>query len=161
MNPYFYLMLQYGFLRIIVMRCAIWYHLVTLYQMRIVTFSKVTLLNECFFTFFKLYKWYQIVQRITYEEFISHFFLFRKFIFTKKPSIGFSSASKNSKEYISEHITEHLLHDHYDIVEKQCYNRSTKIDLLGNCHLFWSQMLSGYLCYPEFVFWENQVSLNS
>ena len=139
---------------IFVMFCPIWYHLAC-------NFTKSNIPPWVLFTFFKLCKWYQIVQRITYEEFISHFFLFRKFIFTKKPSIGFSSASKNSKEYISEHITEHLLHDHYDIVEKQCYNRSTKIDLLGNCHLFWSQMLSGYLCYPEFVFWENQVSLNS
>ena len=39
------------------------------------------------------------------------------------------------KEYLSEHIIEYLLHEHYDLVEKGCYNRSTKIDLLENWHL--------------------------
>ena len=64
---------------------------------------------------------------------------------------------KISKEYLPEYITEYFLHEHYDLVEKGCYNRSTKIDLLGNWHLFWSQILLGCLCYPEFALWETQV----
>ena len=60
------------------MRCAIWYHLYNLYNVKNthrealllvvkpVTSLKVTLLHECWSTFFKLYKWYQITQSITY-----------------------------------------------------------------------------------------------
>ena len=57
--------------------CAIWCHLCNLkkhekHPSRSVTFSKVTgfscsLLHGCFSRFFKLYKWYQIAQRITYD----------------------------------------------------------------------------------------------
>ena len=63
------------------MRCAIWYHLcniknvkntnggvlilVTL-QVKACNFTKIDTPPRVFFTFFKLYKWYQIAQRITY-----------------------------------------------------------------------------------------------
>ena len=68
-----------------VMFCVIWYHLynfknVKKYPWRSVTFIKVagfypaTLLKSnippwVFFTFLKLYKWYQIAQRIIYSTF--------------------------------------------------------------------------------------------
>ena len=64
-----------------VMHCAIWYHfynlknvkntrggvliLVTL-QALACNFTKINTLPWVFFTLFKLYKWYQIAQRITY-----------------------------------------------------------------------------------------------
>ena len=59
------------------MLCAIWYHLRNLKNVsekqpwRSVTFSKVVGFTKSntpwvFFTFFKLYEWYQIVQYITY-----------------------------------------------------------------------------------------------
>ena len=56
------------------MRCAIWYHLYNL-KRECVTFSNFALTCNftksntppwVFFTFFKLYKWYQIAQNITY-----------------------------------------------------------------------------------------------
>ena len=34
---------------------------------------KVKLLHGCFSRFLKLYKWYHIVERITYEDFAVHF----------------------------------------------------------------------------------------
>ena len=55
------------------------------------------------------------------------------------------------KEYLPEDIIEYILHEHYNLVEKGCYNRSTKIDPLGNWHLFSSQISSGYLRYTEFA----------
>ena len=33
-----------------------------------VTLLKVTLIHGCFFTFYKLFKWYQIAQCITYND---------------------------------------------------------------------------------------------
>ena len=57
------------------MLCAIWYHFYKLKNLKNthggVTFKpatllKVALLHGCFSRFFKLYKWYQIVQSITY-----------------------------------------------------------------------------------------------
>ena len=58
------------------MFCAIWYHLYNLKNVKN-THGEILLLVSCnftksstppwvFFTFFKLYKWYQIAQRITY-----------------------------------------------------------------------------------------------
>ena len=63
-----------------VMRCAIWYHLYNLknakkthggvsllvkLQVLACNFTKISTLPWVFFMFFKLYKWYQIAQRIT------------------------------------------------------------------------------------------------
>ena len=66
------------------MRCAIWYHLNNLKNVKN-TYERVLLLvklqaSACkftksntppwvFFTFFKLFRWYQIIQHITYEDF--------------------------------------------------------------------------------------------
>ena len=47
-----------------VVRCAIWYHLYNLTKVKNTP-------PWLFFTFFKLYKWYQIAQRITYFDFSS------------------------------------------------------------------------------------------
>ena len=58
------------FENIVVMRCEIWYHL---YNKKI---EKTTMEERyvwVFFTFFKLYKWYQIAQNITENVPISHF----------------------------------------------------------------------------------------
>ena len=52
-------------------------------------------------------------------------------------------------------MTEYLLPEHFDMVEKVQQklnktfqqNRSTKIGLLENRHLLWSQILSGYVIY--------------
>ena len=49
------------------MRCAIWYHLYNLKNVEN-NYGGVLLLVKVFFTFFKLYKWYQIAQRITCDE---------------------------------------------------------------------------------------------
>ena len=59
------------------MRCAIWYHLYNLenvkkHPWRSVTkiycnFTKSNTHGWLLFTFFKLYNWYQIMQRITYS----------------------------------------------------------------------------------------------
>ena len=64
------------------MRCAIWYHLYNLtnvknthggvltsvkLQTSACNFTKINAPLWVFFTFFKLYKWYQIVQRVTYK----------------------------------------------------------------------------------------------
>ena len=51
-----------------VVRCAIWYHL---YNLKNVENTHggvliLILLHWCFSRFFKLYKWYQTAQRITY-----------------------------------------------------------------------------------------------
>ena len=69
-----------------VVRCAIWYHLYSLknvknthggmlilvtLQAKASNFTKINTPPWVFFTFFKLYKWYQIAQRITYEIFSS------------------------------------------------------------------------------------------
>ena len=56
-------------------------------------------------------------------------------------------------------MREYLLHEHHDLVEKLCYNRLTKIDVLGSWHLFWCLILSGYLCYPEFALWDSSLFL--
>ena len=73
-----------NYLQRYVISCTIWCHLNNLkkrekYPWRSANFSKVaglkpatllnlTLLHGCFSRFFKLYKWYQIVQRITNEK---------------------------------------------------------------------------------------------
>ena len=83
---------------------------------------------------------------------------YRKCTSTKKSLIELTSKSKSFKgKSFQTYITEYLLHQHYDLVEKGCYNRSTKIDLLGNWHIFWSQISSGYLCYAEFSLRETEV----
>ena len=54
------------------MFCAIWYHFYNLKNQEnthggvLLLILKVTLLQGCFFTFLKLYKWDQIAQGITY-----------------------------------------------------------------------------------------------
>ena len=50
--------------------CALWYHLYNLENVKNTHggMLKVKLLHECFSRFFKLYKWYQIAQRISYDE---------------------------------------------------------------------------------------------
>ena len=62
------------------MCCTIWYHLHNLKNMKTpmevcsaCNFTKNNTLPWVFFTFFKLYKWYQIAQRTTYTfpKFIS------------------------------------------------------------------------------------------
>ena len=63
------------------MRCTIWYHLynlknmanthggvLLLVQAEVCNFTKSNTPPWMFFTFFKLYKWYQIAQRITYDR---------------------------------------------------------------------------------------------
>ena len=65
------------------MLCAIWYHVHNLknvknthgrvlilvkFQAETCNFTKSNTPPWVFFTFFKLYKWYQIAQRITYRE---------------------------------------------------------------------------------------------
>ena len=56
-----------------VVRCAVCYHLDNLKNMKnthggVLILVKLILVHRCFFTFFELYKWYQIVQRITHNE---------------------------------------------------------------------------------------------
>ena len=64
-----------------VMRCTIWYHLynlknmanthggvLLLVQAEACNFTKSNTPPWMFFTFFKLYKWYQIAQRLTYDR---------------------------------------------------------------------------------------------
>ena len=52
------------------MRCAIWYHVYNLKNVKNTrekhNFTKGNTPPWVFFTFFKLYKWYQIAQNITY-----------------------------------------------------------------------------------------------
>ena len=57
------------------MRCAIWYHLYNFKNVKnthggvlisACNFTKINTPPWLFFTFLKLYKWYQIAQRITY-----------------------------------------------------------------------------------------------
>ena len=63
------------------MRCAIWYHLYNLKNMKNIhrgvlilvklqaeayNFAKINTSPWVFFTFFKLHKWYQIAQRTTF-----------------------------------------------------------------------------------------------
>ena len=60
---------------VIVMRCAIWYHLHNLKNVKnthggAVLLVKVSFLHECFSRFL-LHKWYQIAQLITYDLFSS------------------------------------------------------------------------------------------
>ena len=65
------------------MRCAIWYHLCSLKNMKnthggvlilvklqplACNFTKINTPLWVFFTFFKWYKWYQIAQRTTYAD---------------------------------------------------------------------------------------------
>ena len=63
--------------KIYVMRCAIWYHLYNFKNMKITHGGVLILVKACsftkintppwvIFTFFKLYKWYQIAQGTTY-----------------------------------------------------------------------------------------------
>ena len=70
----FFKKLSYGIkIHTIVVRCAIWYHLVQFkkrgkHPWRSVNFTKMnTLPWVLFFTFFKLYQWYQVAQRISYK----------------------------------------------------------------------------------------------
>ena len=68
--------------RIFAMRCAIWYHwyklknvknthggllILVKFQTKACNFTKIHTPSWVFFTFFKLYKWYQIVQRTTFK----------------------------------------------------------------------------------------------
>ena len=65
------------------MRCAIWYHLYNLknvknnnegvlilvkLQVEVCNFTKINTPPWVYYTFFKLYKWNQIAQRITYNS---------------------------------------------------------------------------------------------
>ena len=65
------------------MHCAIWYHLhnsknvknthrgvliLIKLQAKACNFTKINTPPWVFFTFFELYKWYQIAQRITYSK---------------------------------------------------------------------------------------------
>ena len=59
------------------MRCAIWYHLHNLKNVKnthggvsILVELQADTLSWVSFTFLKLYKWYQIEQRITYYTFV-------------------------------------------------------------------------------------------
>ena len=60
-----------------VVRCAIWYHLYNLKNVKnthgrvleACNFTKINIPPWVFFTLFKLCKWYQIAQRITYVPF--------------------------------------------------------------------------------------------
>ena len=63
-----------------VVRCAIWYHLYNLTNVKnthgrllilACNFTKISTPPWVFFTFFKLRKWYQIAQRTTYEIFFN------------------------------------------------------------------------------------------
>ena len=55
------------------MRCAIWYHLYNLKNVKnthggvLLLFTKGSTPPWVFYTFFKLYKWYQIAQNIPYK----------------------------------------------------------------------------------------------
>ena len=72
-----YLSIQY------VMHSAIWYHLYNLKNVKnihwgvliLLNFTKINTPPWVFFTFFKLYKWYQIAQRITYPNIQPEVFL--------------------------------------------------------------------------------------
>ena len=89
----------------IMMLCTIWYHLYSLNKIRqkhpwrTVTFIiKIFISLWVFFTFSKLYKWYQIVQRVTY--------LFRSFLPRVTPQIwstylcgGYVSAVKTGTKW--------------------------------------------------------------
>ena len=106
------------------MRCAIWYHLQNLknvksthggvlilvkLQDKASNFTKINTALWAFFTFFKLYKWYQIAQRITYlkwvndllrnlpSTYIKHidFFQFLRLKTLKEPQILPSNISKH------------------------------------------------------------------
>ena len=65
------------------MRCAIWYRLYNFKNLKnthggvlllLKLQAKATLLHGCFSCFFKLCKWYQIVQSITYVMFLHNVF---------------------------------------------------------------------------------------
>ena len=70
----YFVPMQAPLIALYVTRYAIWYHLYNLkkhekHPWMSVNFSNFTKINTpswVFFTFFKLYKWYQIAQRITY-----------------------------------------------------------------------------------------------
>ena len=74
---------------IYMVRYAIWYHLYNLKNVKnthgwvliivACNFTKINTPPRVFFTFFKLYKWYQIAQRTTYIYWL-FFLLFKKFI---------------------------------------------------------------------------------
>ena len=57
-----------------VMRCAIWNHLYNLKNVKnthggvLISVTKINTLPWVFFTFFQIYKWYQIAQRTTYSD---------------------------------------------------------------------------------------------
>ena len=77
---------------------------------------------------------------------------YRKCTSTKKSLIELTSKSKSFKgKSFQTYITEYLLHQHYDLVEKGCYNRSTKIDLLGNWHIFWLRYHQGTYVMLNFL----------
>ena len=54
------------------MRCAIWYHggvlILVKLQALAWNFTKINIPPWVFFTFLKLYKWYRIAQRTTYND---------------------------------------------------------------------------------------------
>ena len=77
------------------MRCAIWYHLCNLKnvknahggvlllvksQAKACNFNKSNTPPWLFVTFFKLYKQYQIVQRITYSLMLTELLIYPKFL---------------------------------------------------------------------------------
>ena len=51
-----------------VMRCSIWYYLHNFKKPKVCNFTKSNTPPWVFFTFFKLYKWYQIKQSIRYNQ---------------------------------------------------------------------------------------------
>ena len=58
-----------------VVRCSIWQHLYNLKNVKKTHGGLLLLVKSnappwVFFTFFKLYKWYQIAQRITYKKWL-------------------------------------------------------------------------------------------
>ena len=110
--------------KVYVVRCTIWYHLYNFKNVKN-THGGVLILVKLqteafpwvFFTFFKLYKWYQIAQRITYSCVLTRKWFHQrqrleifgdKNIPIKKVAMEFCSGSKFSKN-ISNNISKKIL----------------------------------------------------
>ena len=92
------------------MRCAIWYHLYNLKNVKnthggvlILVKFKINTPPWVFFTIFKLHKWYQILQRITYQpetNWIFHSLLLANFFSQEKITNDIISLIKLSSNII-------------------------------------------------------------
>ena len=120
-------------------------------QTEVCNFTKSNTPPWVFFTFFKLYKWYQVAQRITITFSFNH-----NHGRTQNQLPGFSMEQKrnwkcsNMSEFVEDNERENNNFDITDffVWEKNNNQPYLKHFCLSHCHFCFSTLMKGILCLP-------------